>query len=505
MTSIARTDTVDVGPGRKRLTCIECGIITRGRTASDSAAQRQDERGHVSNDTVRIEPSTTRSGPRRRSRKDSLRESLQFPFLVWLAHFIVTQLAATIAYRVGEFRSVAYDPSWTIFEPSVAEESSAYGMIRPPLDGWQHWLVEPFRNWDGTWYSLVAEQSYDPGMSATAAFFPLYPWLMQLGADLTGMPVETIGWIVSHLAFLGGLVMTYKLVSMDFPEKIARWTLIALAVFPTAFFFSAIYTESLFLFLAVTTLWAARKNDWLLAVIMAFFATMTRSAGIMLGLPLAVLFVQQHGTDVRRWFPKAFLGLIPPLGLVIFGWFLQRRGLEFLDWQAQQWQWNRFSAHPGRTFQCVFQGCEETVRTFNNQTYEATVHPWSFRWLSELVDNPSWTFLTSTEFRYMVGQSQVLDVVVTILAIILIVIGLRKLPLWYSAWTIPPMIVPLLAPSSVFPLMSMPRFVLPLIPLFVMAVLLLQNHRRLAIGLATASGILLVLLTSQFALWYWVA
>jgi hypothetical protein len=53
--------------------------------------------------------------------------------------------------------------------------------------------------------------------------------------------------------------------------------------------------------------------------------------------------------------------------------------------------------------------------------------------------------------------------------------------------------------------MSMPRFVLPLIPLFVMAVLLLQNHRRLAIGLATASGILLVLLTSQFALWYWVA
>ncbi len=138
-------------------------------------------------------------------------------------------------------------------------------------------------------------------------------------------------------------------------------------------------------------------------------------------------------------------------------------------------------------------------------TYEATVHPVSFRWLSELVDHPTWSFITSTEFRYMVGQSQVLDVLVTILAIVLILVGLRKLPLWYSAWTIPPMIVPLLAPSSVFPLMSMPRFVLPLVPLFVMAVLLLQNHRKLAIGLATASGILLVLLTSQFALWYWVA
>lgn len=459
----------------------------------------------MSTDTVRIEPSTTRSGPRRRSRQQSLRETLQFPLLVWLAHFLLVQLAASISYHFGAIRTVKYvEPAWQDFEPAWGPDSSAYGMIRPPLDGWQHWIVEPFRNWDGTWYSLVAENSYDPGMSATAAFFPLYPWLMQLGSDLTGMPIETVGWIVSKLAFLGALVMTYKLVQLDFSEKIARWTLVALAVFPTAFFFSAIYTESLFLFLAVTTLWAARKNDWLLAVIMAFFATMTRSAGIMLGLPMAVLFVQQHGTDVRRWFPKAFLGLVPPLGLAIFGWFLQRRGLEFLDWQDQQWQWNRFSAHPGRTFQCVFQGCEETVRSFGG-TYEATVHPVSFRWMGELVDNPTWSYVTSSEFRYMVGQSQVLDVTVTIAAIVLILIGLKKLPLWYSAWTIPPMIVPLLAPSSVFPLMSMPRFVLPLIPLFVMAVLLLQNHRKLAIGLATVSGILLVSLTSQFALWYWVA
>jgi hypothetical protein len=459
----------------------------------------------VSTDTVRFEPSTTRSGPRRRSRAESLRDSLQFPVLVWFAHFLITQLAATLAYRFGEFRSVQFNGEWTALEPSIAEESSAYGLIRPALDGWQHWLVEPFRNWDGTWYSLIAERTYSPELSATAAFFPLYPWLMQLGSDVTGLPVETVGWIVSHLAFLGALVMAYKLIRMDFSEKIARWSLVALAVFPTAFFFSAVYTESLFFFLSVTTLWAARKNDWLLAVIMCFFATMTRSAGIMLGAPLAVLFIQQHGWDLRRWFPKAFLAIIPPMGLVIFGWFLTTRGLEFLDWQQQQWQWNRFSAHPGRTFQCVFQGCDATVRSINGGTYEATVHPWSFQWLENLFSNLSWSYVTSTEFRYMFGQSQVMDVVVTILAFALIIIGLKKLPLYYSFWTIPPMIVPLLAPSSVFPLMSMPRFVLPLLPLFVMAVLLVQNHRRLAIGLATASGVLLFLLTTQFALWYWVA
>lgn len=459
----------------------------------------------MSTDTVSFEPSTTRSGPRRRSRKHALRDSLQFPVLVWLAHFLVTQLAATLSYRIGSIRTVRYvEPGWTDFEPTWGPDSSAYGMIRPPLEGWQHWIVEPFRNWDGTWYSLVAEQGYDPGMSASAAFFPLYPWLMQLLSDVTGLPVETSGWIISKLAFLGALIMAYKLIQMDFPEKIARWTLVALAVFPTAFFFSAIYTESLFLFLSVTTLWAARKNDWLLAVIMCFFATMTRSAGIMLGAPLAVLFIQQHGWDLKRWFPKALLGLIPPMGLVIFGWFLTRRGLEFFDWQNQQWQWNRYRTNPVRTFECVFQGCQDVVGLPPNERV-ANVHPWSFRWLGDLFENPNLGFVTSSEFRYMVGQSQVLDVAVTIIAIVLILIGIRKLPLWYTFWTIPPMIVPLFAPSSVFPLMSMPRFVLPLIPIFVMAVLLLQNHRRLAIGLATASGILLVLLTSQFALWYWVA
>jgi hypothetical protein len=430
---------------------------------------------------------------------------VQVPFLVWIVHFLVTQIAASLSYRFGSIRTVKYvEPGWVEFEPAWGPDSSAYSLIRPPLEGWQHWIVEPFRNWDGTWYSLIAEQGYDPGMSATAAFFPLYPWLMQLGSDITGLPVETIGWIVSHLAFLGALVMAYKLVRLDFSEKVARSTLVAVAVFPTAFFFSAIYTESLFFFLSVTTLWAARKNDWLLAVIMCFFATMTRSAGIMLGAPLAVLFIQQHGWDLKRWFPKALLALIPPMGLVIFGWFLTRQDLSFLGWQEQQWQWNRFSAHPGRTFQCVFQGCEETVRGFGGN-YGATVHPVSFRWLDELFGNFSWSFLTSSEFRYMVGQSQVLDVTFTIVAFILILVGLKKLPLFYSFWTIPPMIVPLLAPSSVFPLMSMPRFVLPLLPLFVMAVLLLENHRKLAIGLASASGVLLVLLTSQFALWYWVA
>ena len=97
-----------------------------------------------------------------------------------------------------------------------------------------------------------------------------------------------------------------------------------------------------------------------------------------------------------------------------------------------------------------------------------------------------------------------LDVAVTVVAFLLILIGLKKLPLFYSAWTIPPMIVPLFAPSSVFPLMSMPRFALTLFPIFVMLAILLRP-RALALPAAALSTVLLILLTMQFANWYWVS
>jgi hypothetical protein len=52
--------------------------------------------------------------------------------------------------------------------------------------------------------------------------------------------------------------------------------------------------------------------------------------------------------------------------------------------------------------------------------------------------------------------------------------------------------------------MSMPRFVLPLFPLFVMIAILVRG-KRFGVPLAIASSILLVILTMQFAQWYWVS
>jgi hypothetical protein len=449
----------------------------------------------VSSDTVRID----NVQPQTRGRGKSIaiassKAGIAFPLTVWFIHLLLTQIPATLAYQFGTLRSF----------PGPGPESSAWQTPLGSLEGLTHWIVEPFRHWDGTWYRWVAVDGYDPGHSANAAFWPLYPWLMELGSELTGWSVLTIGYLISNAAFLGALIVLYRLVSYDFNEPVARRTLWALALFPTAFFFTAIYTESLFLFLAVSALFAARKGDWLLAGIVGFFAALTRSAGLMLLLPFAVLLIQQHGWNPRRWFPQAIPAALPALGPVIFGWFLRSRGLGFFDWADQQWQWNRFSATPWRTFECALRGCIADVRAFGDTRESYYVKPIDWGWIGEAFGNLNWTFLTSTQFRYRVGESHVLEFLVTVLAIALVLIGLRKLPLYYSAFVIPPLIVPLLTPSSVNPLMSMPRFVLPLFPLFVVVALLVKD-RRLGVPIAVVSSLLLIVLTMQFAQWYWVS
>ena len=416
-----------------------------------------------------------------------------FPLAVWAIHLLLTQIPATLAYQYGNFRTTQ----------GFGPESGAYGGILEPLDGIAGWVAEPFRHWDGTWYRLVAVEGYAEGGAAKAAFWPLYPWLMELGASFTGLAPETIGYLISNAAFLGALIVLYRLIRIDFDKEIARRALWVLALFPTAFFFSAVYTESLFLLLAAAALLGARRSDWFLAGILGFFAALTRSSGFMLLAPFAVLFIQQYGMSPRRWFPQALPAALPVLGPIAFGVFLQANGRAFFSFAEEQWQWNRFSATPWRTFDCTIRGCTEDVRQFGG-VRESYIRPIDWGWPRELLENLNWSFITSSDFRYRVGESHVLEFLVTVFAFALVLIGLKKLPLYYTAFIVPPLIVPLLTPSSVNPLMSMPRFVLPLFPLFVMIAILVRG-KKLAVPLAVASSFLLVLLTMQFAQWYWVA
>ncbi len=421
------------------------------------------------------------SGTTGRTRRGDSAEAWAFPLRVWIIHWLLVQIPATYAIRFG----VPNEPS------------PPYGEMPPPLEGLAHWIVEPLRNWDGLWYRLIALEGYAGGVqSARAAFWPAYPGMMHGGAALTGWQVETVGYLVANLAFLGALLLIYRLITFDYGDpEVAKRALWAIALFPTALFFSAVYTESLFLFLVVAALYLWRRDHVWAAGLVAVGAALCRSGGVFLILPFLVLLWDRNRRDWREYWPDIIPALLPALGPVIFGAILQRDQGNWNAFIDVQEQWNRYSALPWETLQCAINTCH---------TLGGEPDGVSWGWVSDFARSPTWATLTSTEWRVAVANSDVLELVVTVLFLVLTLFGLRLLPWYQTAWVIPGMLIPLLQPSEVHALMSMPRFVLVLFPLFIVLGMLLRP-RWIRIPAAVFSVTLLVLLTTQFALWYWVS
>lgn len=423
-------------------------------------------------------------------------EGVTYPLIVGIVHLLIVQTIASLAWRFG----------------SVREGSGPQYLRDPePIDGLLGNLVEPLRLWDGLWYKGIADFGYDIMANANPAYWPLLPWLMAAGERITGLPSETIGWGISKIAFVVGLGLVYQLIQIDFDRAVARRTLWALALFPTALFFSAIYTESLFLALAAGALLAARTRNWALAGFVGLLAALTRSQGVMLLAPFAVLFLQQYGWNPLRWFPRAIpsalLAALPILGPVLFYIHLDSQDIPQTVTEpafvSVQGQWYRYSAPPWETLECAVSGCSgPSDHEYISPNFPVSGADWG--WFAALVDDPTWAYATSEAFRDWFAQSDTLELVAFLMFVVLGVVGLRWLPLYHSAYLWPPLIFPLFQPSAVHPLMSLPRFGIVLFPLFVVLALLFRD-RTWGVPALVVSTLLLMIFTAQFANWYWVS
>jgi len=122
-----------------------------------------------------------------------------------------------------------------------------------------------------------------------------------------------VGLVISNTAFLITLIILYELIQLDFSKNIALLTISLLLVFPTSFYFGALYSEALFLLFSVISFYTARKGKWLIATIFGILSSATRVFGILL-LPALLIEVYQK----REKFSKAFWILLIPLGLGIY-------------------------------------------------------------------------------------------------------------------------------------------------------------------------------------------
>lgn len=184
-----------------------------------------------------------------------------------------------------------------------------------------------FGNFDGVHYLRVAQNWYSDAY--TQAFFPLYPILIKSLAIFipknTSLDLQSFvdpayflsGFVLSNIFFALGLLFLYKLFRLDFDKQVSFRSLVLLLVFPTAFYFGSVYTESLFLLLTVTSILLVRKRNFLFASIFILFAACTKIIGILL---LVYYFYEILKSRISY---KSALGLlIAPLGLLSYVYYL---------------------------------------------------------------------------------------------------------------------------------------------------------------------------------------
>lgn len=166
------------------------------------------------------------------------------------------------------------------------------------LHGFVGRLLSPWAHWDGVWFVRIAADGY-AAHTSSEAFFPLYPLLVRAVAAGVGDHVVA-GLIVSLVCYSGAMIVLFRLVRTELGSEVALWSVVLLSVFPTALFFQAVYSEALFLLLTLLAFWWARGGRWALAGLAGMLAVLTRSSGLLLLAPLALLWWEQwRGAPVR--------------------------------------------------------------------------------------------------------------------------------------------------------------------------------------------------------------
>ena len=165
-------------------------------------------------------------------------------------------------------------------------------------------LAAPAARWDASWYLVIAHYGYRPDLgpftASRSAFFPLYPLGLRGLSDL-GLPPVLAGVLISLVAFALALYGIHRLVTLDLHlahPSTARLAVLLTAFAPMAFFFSAVYTESLYLALSVGVFWFARHGRWMWVGLLGALAAATRSTGVLLVLPALLLYL--HGPREDR-------------------------------------------------------------------------------------------------------------------------------------------------------------------------------------------------------------
>jgi hypothetical protein len=219
--------------------------------------------------------------------------------------------------------------------------------------------------WDSGWYLGIASGGYtygegSPQVQRNIVFFPALPALMRVAGRLFGGASVAFlmgGTLIAIAAFMWALVYLYRLArSMLDADDRAQYAVWLLAAYPFALFYSAVYTESIFLLAAVGAFYHLRRGEFVRCGCWGLLAGLTRPNGCFLAIPLALLAL---GPWLPRWLrggsemsdgdrapshrivPALAAAAMPGVGVLLYSAFIWRLTGDPLAWAEGHVAWGR--------------------------------------------------------------------------------------------------------------------------------------------------------------------
>jgi len=318
-------------------------------------------------------------------------------------------------------------------QPELVEQYANTG-VKLLDSGWEGLFLGVWQREDALWYEKIASAGYS-SHDITAGYFPLYPMLMRLLSQVTGLHPVASGIVISEISLAIALFLLHRLICLRFGFDVADRTLVYICIFPSSFFLHAPFSESLTLMLAILGFFLISNGRWAEATIVAYFAGLCRPQGVLLGIPLAVQLLA---------------------GRKKFG------------------QWRSFYWTPATLFRAI---PISVAPFFGLATFGLLVDtPWlrgGFTGASGPMSHQSLSLpgvgLFNAAQQILAGAAHPIDIydfVIAVAFIVFTISGFGKLDAGFSIYALLFIAPPLSRYSPVFPLMSFSRYALLLFPCF---------------------------------------
>ncbi|HEX3048257.1 MAG TPA: mannosyltransferase family protein [Bacillota bacterium] len=321
-------------------------------------------------------------------------------------------------------------------------------------------ILKYLTNWDGEWYLKIAANGYD---TQSAAFFPLFPLTIRFLHNF-GLNQTIAAILVANLALLGVVIVFYRLLKLDYPEEISVNATWYLMLFPTSLYFTASYTEPLFLMMVLIAFYNARRERWLLSGLAGMLAALTRNWGVFLIIPLLYEYLNRIHFNLRLVNAAIIWLSLIPIGLAGYMIYLHFHLGDSLAFVTAQSHWKRSFTYPWQAFGIAFQNIR---------------HDFYF-------------------------GANLLDLIFASAGVGLMLLGVRRIRVSYQIYAAIGLLIPLLAAAPWAGLLSMPRFVIVLFPLLITLAVVTRNQET-KIGIVAVFAGFLTFFSVLFAQSRWVA